>query len=170
MVAVLMALVVLLVLTFKKVSVLIAAPISVILLVAFSGLPVLSTVSNDYMSGIAGFIQSTWLLILLGALFGKLMDMTGAARSIAELIINTMGVKRAVVAVVIASGLLTYGGVASMVVVFALYPITLTLFKKADLPRVLIPAAIGSGAFTFANMLPGNPQTLNIIPTTYLGA
>lgn len=169
MVAVLMALVVLLVLTFKKVSVLIAAPISVILLVAFSGLPVLSTVSNDYMSGIAGFIQSTWLLILLGALFGKLMDMTGAARSIAELIINTMGVKRAVVAVVIASGLLTYGGVASMVVVFALYPITLTLFKKADLPRVLIPAAIGSGAFTFANMLPGNPQTLNIIPTTYLG-
>ena len=169
MVAILMALVILLVLTFKKVSVLIAAPISVILLVAFSGLPVLSTVSNDYMSGIAGFIQSTWLLILLGALFGKLMDMTGAARSIAGLIINTMGVKRAVVAVVIASGLLTYGGVASMVVVFALYPITLTLFKKADLPRVLIPAAIGSGAFTFANMLPGNPQTLNIIPTTYLG-
>ena len=64
MVAVLMALVVLLVLTFKKVSVLIAAPISVILLVAFSGLPVFSTVSNDYISGIAGFIQSTWLLIL----------------------------------------------------------------------------------------------------------
>lgn len=81
----------------------------------------------------------------------------------------TMGVKRAVVAVVIAEWFADLRWRCQHGSCFALYPITLTLFKKADLPRVLIPAAIGSGAFTFANMLPGNPQTLNIIPTTYLG-
>lgn len=169
MIAIIISLVILVVLTFKKVNVLLSAPIAAAVLIVLNKLPLISTLTNDYAGGAADFIQSVWLMILLGAVFGKLMDETGAAAAIAKLIIDLFGVKRAPVAVILASGLLAYGGIQSMVIVFTLYPITLTLFKKGNLPRALIPGVIGAGSFTFANMLPGSPQALNVIPTTYLG-
>ncbi len=121
------------------------------------------------MSGFAGFVGNVWLMLLLGALFAKVMDITGAARSIAQLIMSKFGAKRAVPAIIVAGALLTYGGISSMVACFALYPIALTLFRDANLPRKIIPGAIGAGMFTFINMLPGNPSIMNIIPTKYLG-
>ena len=168
MLFILITLIILLILTLKKVSTLVAALIAILPLLLFSGLPILSTISKDYMSGVAGFIQNTWLMILLGALFAKIMDVTGTARAIAHLIIKTMGVKNALISVVVTGILLTYGGISSMVAVFAIYPIALSLFRQANLPRYLIPAAIGAGVFAY-DMLPGTPSTLNIIPTTFLG-
>lgn len=98
------------------------------------------------------------------------METTGSATAIAQLITKGLGEQNAAFAVVIASGLLTYGGVASMVIVFAMYPIALALFRRANLTRSLLPAAIGAGAFSFATgMFPGSPQPINILPTTYLG-
>ncbi|MFR2334402.1 MAG: GntP family permease, partial [Flavonifractor plautii] len=65
---------------------------------------------------------------------------------------------------------LVYGGVTTLVVVFSLYPIALSLFKKANLPRYLLPGAIAGGCFTFACAnFPGTPNLVNVIPTTYLG-
>ncbi len=169
MAAIFVSLIILVVLTFRKVNVLIAAPVSAVVLMLFNKMPIVQTLNTAYMGGVSGFIQAVWLMILLGAIFGKLMDETGAATSIAKLIINTFGVQHAALAVILASALLTYGGIQSMVIVFAIYPITLSLFRKADLSRTLIPGVIGAGAFTFPSMLPGSPQALNIIPTTYLG-
>ena len=108
------------------------------------------------------------LMLLLGAILSKVMDITGAARSIASFIIGKLGVKFAIPAIVIAGGLLTYGGVSAMVSCFALYPITLAVFREADMPRKLIPATIGAGIFTWVTMLPGNPQVQNIIPSSFL--
>ena len=169
MIVILLGLVILLVLTLKKVPVVFAALVSVVFIAAFSNVPVVATVTGDYMAGFANFIKSSWLMLMLGAVLSKLMDVTGAARAIATFIINKLGVKRAIPAIVIAGGLLTYGGVSAMVACFALYPITLAIFRKADLPRYLIPAAIGSGIFTWVTMLPGNPSVSNVIPNTYLG-
>ena len=169
MIVILLGLVILLVLTLKKVTVVFAALVSVVFIAAFSNVPVVATVTGDYMAGFANFIKSSWLMLMLGAVLSKLMDVTGAARAIATFIINKLGVKRAIPAIVIAGGLLTYGGVSAMVACFALYPITLAIFRKADLPRYLIPAAIGSGIFTWVTMLPGNPSVSNVIPNTYLG-
>ena len=62
--------------------------------------------------------------------------------------------------------LLTYGGVSLFVVAFALYPFASELFKKANIPKRLIPGTIALGAFTM-DALPGSPQIQNIIPTTF---
>lgn len=168
MIIILVGLALLLVLTLKKVSVVYAAAISVIFIALFSRLPVVSTMTGDYMTGFANFVKSSWLMLLLGAILSKVMDITGAARSIASFIIGKLGVKFAIPAIVIAGGLLTYGGVSAMVSCFALYPITLAVFREADMPRKLIPATIGAGIFTWVTMLPGNPQVQNIIPSSFL--
>lgn len=162
-------LVLLLVLTLKKVNIAIAALISVAFIILFSGLPMLDTLNNYYLKGFANFAQSAWLMILLGAILSKLMDISGAARAIAQLIIKGLGTKLAIPAVVISGALMTFGGVQAMVACFTLYPIAVAIFRDANLPRYLIPAAIGSGMFTFVYMLPGSPQIVNIIPTKYLG-
>ena len=168
MIIILVGLALLLVLTLKKVPVVYAAAISVIFIALFSRLPVVSTITGDYMTGFANFVKSSWLMLLLGAILSKVMDITGAARSIASFIIGKLGVKFAIPAIVIAGGLLTYGGVSAMVSCFALYPITLAVFREADMPRKLIPATIGAGIFTWVTMLPGNPQVQNIIPSSFL--
>ena len=167
MIIILVGLALLLVLTLKKVPVVYAAAISVIFIALFSRLPVVSTMTGDYMTGFANFVKSSWLMLLLGAILSKVMDITGAARSIASFIIGKLGVKFAIPAIVIAGGLLTYG-VSAMVSCFALYPITLAVFREADMPRKLIPATIGAGIFTWVTMLPGNPQVQNIIPSSFL--
>ena len=168
MIIILVGLALLLVLTLKKVPVVYAAAISVIFIALFSRLPVVSTMTGDYMTGFANFVKSSWLMLLLGAILSKVMDITGAARSIASFIIGKLGVKFAIPAIVIAGGLLTYGGVSAMVSCFALYPITLAVFREAAMPRKLIPATIGAGIFTWVTMLPGNPQVQNIIPSSFL--
>lgn len=168
MIIIIAALIVLLVLTLKKIPITIAALITVILIAGFSGLPIVGTITEDYVSGFANFIKAAWLMLLLGAILSKLMDISGAARSISALIINKLGIKRAIPAIIIAGGLLTYGGITAMVACFALYPIALAIFRKANLPRYLIPAVISAGLFTWADMLPGTPSIINIIPTTYI--
>ena len=50
-----------------------------------------------------------------------------------------------------------------------MYPIALNMFKKADLPRHLIPAIVAAGAFTAVNIGPGSPSVVNNIPVKYLG-
>ena len=169
MLIIVLGLLMLLVLTLKKVPVSLAALISVVTIIIFSNMPVLGSLSDSYLEGFASFMKSSWLMILLGAVLSKLMDMTGAARAIATFIINFLGEKRAIPSIILAGGLLAYGGVSSMVACFALYPIALAIFRKADLPRYLLPAAIGAGIFTWVTMLPGNPSVVNIVPISYLG-
>lgn len=168
MLVILVGLVLLLVLTLKKIPIVYAAMISIIFIALFSGMPVIATATKDYMTGFASFVQSSWLMLLLGVILSKVMDETGAARSIANFVIGKLGYRFAIPSIVLAGGILTFGGVSSFVSCFALYPISLAVFKKANFPRYLIPATIAGGIFTWVTMLPGNPQIQNIIPTTFL--
>src|SRR4029077_3510017 len=109
-------------------------------------------------------------LFLLGAVFGKLMETSGAAGSIAAVISRALGPRRSILAVVLACGVLTYGGVSLFVVAFAVYPFASALFREADVPKRLIPGAVALGAFTLTmDALPGSPQIQNLIPTRYFG-
>ena len=104
------------------------------------------------------------------SMFGKIMEVTGSAHSLARKLSKLIGAHRAIIAVVISCGLLVYGGISLFVVVFAIYPIAVSLFREANLPRRLIPGCIACGAFTFSmTAFPGNPQLNNIIPTRYFG-
>lgn len=156
---------------YRGVTVLVLAPILAMLAALMSGeIPALHALSNIFMPAAAGYIQAYFPVFLAGAIFGKLMGVTGAATSIAHFISDKFGKKHAIAAVVVATSLLTYGGVSLFVVVFAMYPIGAMLLREADVPKRLLPAAIALGAFTFTmTALPGSPQYLNTMPTVYFG-
>ncbi len=94
--------------------------------------------------------------------------MSGIAARIAKVIIRFIGVRQAILTVVILGAILTYSGVSLFVAVFAIYPFANQLFREANIPKRLIPATIAFSAFTFSmDAIPGSPQIQNVIPTTF---
>ncbi|MCC5995831.1 MAG: GntP family permease [Oceanicaulis sp.] len=154
---------------YRGVSVLVLAPVMALAAVLFSpGEPLMASYTQVFMPAAAEFIARYFPLFLLGAVFGRLMEHTGSARVIAAAAARRLGPGRASLAVVLACAVLTYGGVSLFVVAFAIYPIADALFRQADLPRRLIPAAVALGAFTFTmTALPGTPAIQNAIPMPY---
>ncbi|MDO8888000.1 MAG: GntP family permease [Hydrogenophaga sp.] len=165
------ALVLLMALAWRGVSVLLLAPLMALLAVLFSpDTPLLASYTQVFMKALGGFVVAFFPLFLLGAVFGKLMEDSGAARVIAHGIVRGLGSSRAVLAIVLACAVLTYGGVSLFVVAFAVYPIAAALFRQANLPKRLIPGTIALGAFTFTmTALPGTPAIQNAIPMPYFG-
>ncbi len=168
---VLLALALLIWLAWRGVSVLLLGPAMALLAAAFAaGTPLMATYTQLFMSSAGSFIVQYFPLFLLGALFGKLMDDSGAAEAIAQGIVARLGAERAILAVVLACAVLTYGGVSLFVVAFAVYPIGAALFRQAGIPKRLLPATIALGAFTFTmTALPGTPAIQNAIPMPYFG-
>ncbi|HZX78033.1 GntP family permease [Lysobacter sp.] len=123
-----------------------------------------------FMDRMVGFLKLYFPVFLLGAIFGKLIEISGFSRSIVAATIRLFGAGRAMLSIVVVCALLTYGGVSLFVVVFAVYPFAAELFRQSDIPKRLIPGTIALGAFTFTmDALPGTPQIQNIIPTTFFG-
>ncbi|MGB8434207.1 MAG: GntP family permease, partial [Burkholderiales bacterium] len=157
-------------LAYRGFSLLLAAPLAALVAAAFSGEPLLAHWTQTLMAGAGRFIVQFFPLFLLGAVFGKLMDDSGSALAIARAITERLGAARAVLAVVLACALLTYGGVSLFVVSFALFPVAAALFRQAAVPHRLIPPAIALGAFTFTmTALPGTPAIQNAIPMPHFG-
>lgn len=169
-VAIVLALGLLMTVAYRGLSVIAFAPICALLAAGLSGLPLLPSYTELFMTGLAGFVRAFFPLFLLGAIFGKLMDASGAAAAIAAAMTRALGPRHAIPAVVLAGAVLTYGGVSLFVVAFAVYPLGAALFRDAGIPKRLLPAAIALGAFTFTmDALPGTPQVQNIIPTRFFG-
>lgn len=168
-IGIVVSLILLMYLAYRGISVLILAPLLALLAVLFSGgTPILASYTEVFMSSFAGYAKTYFPIFLLGAVFGKIMDDSGAAKSIAKTIANKLGKDKAILAVVLSCAILTYGGVSLFVVAFAVYPIAVELFREANIPKRLMPGAIALGAFTFTmTALPGTPQIQNAIPMSY---
>ena len=154
---------------FRGFSVILFAPICALFAVLLTEPGyVMPFYSGIFMDKMVIFIKSYFPVFLLGAIFGKVMEMSGFVKSITNTVIKVIGTSRAMLAIVLVGAILTYGGVSVFVVVFAIYPFAAELFKAADIPKRLIPATIALGAFTFTmDALPGSPQIQNIIPTAF---
>lgn len=123
-----------------------------------------------FMDKMVGFLKLYFPVFMLGAVFGKLIELSGFSRAIVAGTIGLLGRGRAMLSIVLVCALLTYGGVSLFVVVFAVYPFAAELFRQLGIPKRLIPGAIALGAFSFTmDALPGTPQIQNIIPTAYFG-
>ncbi|MBT3146979.1 GntP family permease [Neptunomonas phycophila] len=170
-IAVVLSLVLLMYFAYRGVTVLVLAPLLAMGTVFVTGdFPMLVAWTGKFMPAAANYIQTYFPVFLTGAIFGKLMGASGCARSIARFISEKFGKERAIAAVIIATGLLVYGGVSLFVVVFAIYPIGASLFREATIPKRFLPAAIAAGAFTFAmTAIPGTPQYINTIPIPVFG-
>lgn len=167
-IGIVLALGLLMYLAYRGISVLILAPILALLAAAFSGMPLIATYTQVFMPNLANYLKLYFPIFMLGAIFGKVMEDSGSAKAIARAIATKLGKDKAILAVVITCGILTYGGVSLFVVAFAVYPIAAHLFREAGIPKRLIPGSIALGAFTFTmTALPGTPAIQNAIPMLY---
>ena len=171
-VGVVVSLALLIFLAYRGWNVIMIAPFcaGVALLFSWGESPLLATYTQIFMPALGTYFAKFFPLFMLGAIFGKLMDDSGSARTIAHTIVGWVGKERSMLAVVLACALLTYGGVSLFVVAFSVYPIAVSLFREAGIPKRFIPAAIGLGSFTFTmTALPGTPAIQNAIPIPFFG-
>jgi H+/gluconate symporter-like permease len=151
-------------------SILLLAPAAALLAAAFAGEPLLAHWTQTFMGSAAQFLAQFFPLFLLGALFGKLMDDSGCVRAISAFMTERLGARHAILAVVLAGALVTFGGVSLFVAFFVLAPMAQELFRAAAIPRRLMPAAIALGTSTFTmSALPGTPSIQNAIPMPFFG-
>lgn len=171
------SLLLLIVLVMRGMNLLIAAPMCALLLAVISGLPLFPQLVEEgeanfvgtYMDGFADFVSSWFLMFLLGAIFGKVMQDTRAAEAVSKYLMEKLGPRYTIASVVGACGILTYGGVSLFIVGFTVFPIALALWRMSDYPRRFIPATLAFGSVTFTMTSAGSPEIQNWIPIDHLG-
>ena len=128
----LVALAALVFLAYRGWNLMIITPLLAIAAVALSGDgPVLAFYTQVFMRATGDFIVLFLPIFLLGAVFGKLMEDSGAAAVLARATIGLFGAERAILAVVACCALLSYGGVSLFVVAFAVFPVAAAVFQAA---------------------------------------
>lgn len=174
-IGVVISLILLIYLAYKGWSVILIAPVLALIasvFVIFEGgeFHMMATYTETFMPNLAAYVKANFPIFLLGAVFGKVMDLSGSAKAIAEFIVEKIGKGKELWAVVLSCAVITYGGVSLFVAAFAIYPIGAALFRESDIPKRLLPPAIALGAFTFTmTAIPGTPQIQNTIPMAYFG-
>src|SRR6516162_10659502 len=167
---VLLAVGMLMALAYRGWSILLLAPAAALLVAAFAREPLLAHWTQTFMASTAEFIGTFFPLFLLGALFGKLMDDSGSVKAIARFIVDRLGPRHGILAIVLAGAVVTYGGVSLFVAFFVLAPMAEEVFRAANIPRRLIPPAIALGTVTFTmSAAPGSPAIQNAVVTPFLG-
>ncbi len=169
LIIVLASLIFLMVVAYRGYSVILFAPVAALGAVLFTEpLLVAPMFTGLFMEKMAAFLKLYFPVFLLGAVFGKLIEMSGFSKSIVSSIVGIAGSRFAILSIVFVCAIMTYGGVSLFVVVFAVYPFAAEAFKANNIPKRLIPATIALGAFTFTmDALPGTPQIQNIIPIPF---
>src|SRR5262245_17907690 len=92
-------------------SVLLLAPAAALLAALFAGEPLLAHWTQTFMGSAARFVAQFFPLFLLGAVFAKVMEDSGSVSAIAKFMMQRLGERHAILAVVLAGALVTYGGV-----------------------------------------------------------
>ncbi|MGM4887702.1 GntP family permease [Tardiphaga sp. 604_B6_N1_1] len=157
-------------LAFRGWSVLLLAPLSALVAATFGREPLLANWTQTFMGSAAQFLAQFFPIFLLGAVFGKLMDDSGAVTAVANFITRRLGERRVILAVVLSGALVTYGGVSLFVAFFVIVPMAQSLFRAAGIPRRLVPATVILGTSTFTmSALPGTPSIQNAIPMPFFG-
>ncbi|MDD2981130.1 MAG: hypothetical protein PHN80_14330 [Hespellia sp.] len=160
------------VMIFKQISPLLAGPVAVIIVCLTSGLPLMDALTGTYLQGVANFFVSYFPIFLLGNMLGSIFEMSGAATKIGKLIAQLFGagkIRNCMIACLLCAAVMSYGGINSFVIIFAVYPIALRLFKEADIPTFLLPGIVCGGMWTFAMTGPFTPQIPNILSMNNLG-
>lgn len=157
-------------------SILIIAPLCTLLVILTNRMDILEallTGKGSYMAGLGAFVINMFFVFVLGAVLAKLLDDSGAAKSISQGVLKLTGTEspfKVLLAMYIVSALLTYGGVSLFVAMFALIPLARPIFREMNIPWHLSLIPIGAGMCTFTmTMIPAAPSVQNIVPTTALG-
>lgn len=160
---------------FKGYHVTVVSIIAVAIVALFSGVNVMTSLTEAYMPRFAGAYSSYFLMFFFSALFAKSLGDVGAAQSIAfalaRLAKKFKGHEKlaGVLCLAAIQAVFSYGGISVFVVTFTVLYIAKDLFQQLNIPWHLYTCgAIGSSTFTVA-MLPGSPQLTNLVPMEFFG-
>ena len=146
--------------SMKSFSPIILAPLAAIIVALTSGLNTSQAYAVTYMTGLGNFVRANFPIFLTGALFGKFLEVSGLCHSISQAIISKFGSEKAIIAMALASVALSIAGISAFVLIFTLYPMSVALFREADIPREIIPAALIAPSVA-SSVLPGLPVLYN---------
>lgn len=112
------------------------------------------------ISGTQAMMPSVLRILASGVLVGALVK-TGSAAKIADAIVAGLGSRFALVAVALATMIVTAVGVFVDIAVITVAPVTLAVGKKADIPvPALLLAMVGGGKA--GNVISPNPNTIAV--------
>ena len=166
---------VLIFLSMKGYSVFISALLASVIIALTGGVTLEQALLKDFMGGFTGFVSGNFMVFAAGALMGKIYEITGGAKAVAHLFIKLFGKNLAPYALLLAVIIMAGGGITGFVLVFALFPIAVEVFREADLPRYIIPGLLITGCCTVSSWGAGVAQPVNNIyattfNTTLMGA
>ncbi len=160
---------VLLVAVWRKYNLILAALVSGAVIGLTNGFTLAETWNTYLVQGIASFGAPYFWMLVIGALFAKLMEDSNATKSLGLWIADRCGEKYSLLGYMVVTGLLTLGGVNGFVIIFVLLPLAKVLFRKGNVPWYIFPAVTYAAMVPGCAFFPGGIQTNNMAPTNYLG-
>lgn len=165
----LISVVLFIVLTFKNWNVILVTIITTVLVALTNHISLWDGGVQVYASGFLSFVKSWGIIFLLGAVFGICMQETGLSSKAAQCIF-VLFCGNSILAVLLVSLVLSYGGIGTFIIAFTVYPIATELFEKGNINSNILPATILFCPTTLCmTMLPGTPSIQNMIPSQFLG-
>ncbi len=176
LVGILLALAILIVGSYKGFPIMVIGPVCAVIVLIFSGLPVIENMKEGYAADFGGFATSNFLLFLPACILGAMLGDCGAAQDIAVKI-GGISEKRGgkngkfwvLMGLSAITAILSFGGVSGFVVIFTIAPICRSIFKKMNIPWHFVIAVAVYGGSMWTAILPGSPAVQNLIPIDYLG-
>lgn len=153
-------------------NVIIASLLASLIVIVFSGAPLYETFYKAYMVGFSNWAGKFFLMLAGGAVFAKVMEVSGAAQSISNAIMKVTGEKNLLVlffGLWFVTTVLVYGGISTWVIVYVMMPIMYPIFKKLDISWTTALAVFVLAANAIPNNLPGAVTIYNVMPMQYLG-
>ena len=157
-------------LVFKGWSTTIATVLATIVVCIFTWTNPVPALVDTYSSGVGSSAINFFLLFGLSGIYAEIINASGAGAAFARTLVKICGRNAAVYVCAVATLMVVYGGVNPFIVVFTMYPITLTVFREANLPRHLIPGVIYMGSAGFVlGCLPFIPSVINVVACGGMG-
>lgn len=176
-VGIILSFAVMFVLVYKGMHVVWATFISSIILIITNGLQLFDTIGLLFTAW-GEAIPTFAPVVLFGAVFSKVMDYTGAAKSFATTLYHSVVPKNAtdkkrrmitIIVTIILEVILVYSGIDQFAIVFIMMPILGVVCEEVNIPRRYLPAMILSAA-GIACATPGCANVSNTIPMQLAGS
>lgn len=176
---ILLGVAILIFLAYKGLSIYYLAPLAALVVAVLNKMSLLEALTHFYMDGVVHFVMAMFIIVLLGSILGALYGESGATVSVAHGLKNglTKEVKnedlQQLISIFIIAGscaLLAYGGIDALAMIFAVFPLIVSIMKENNIPRRFLPALLLAGGATGIVALPGAPQLPNLIPAQVLGS
>lgn len=176
-IGIIVAVIVMVVLYYYDFQPFFAAVIATLILCLFNGLPIMETLCRTMITGGASTMAMVLSMSLPGAVLAQIYNESGAANAMARTVSGAIEkisgktfrgqLHAALLTIELISAILLLGGMNGFVVMFATFPIVISLLKKLNLPR-RYTIGLTMGLSCWCNIIPGSPQMYNALVVNFV--